>query len=278
METIGKIATDSLRTIILDIASALPGIFGAIIVLLLAWAIIKFTAFVLRKLLRLAKVDQLSDRVNEAHLFGEESTIKVDIIKIILGFVKGVLWLTFIIVAADVMGLEIISEEIANLLRYLPVLLSALVIFTIGMLAAKLIRKALVGVFESMGIGGSKIVSTIVYYIILIFVLVTALNQAGVDTEIITSNFTLIIGAFLLAFAIGLGLGSREVVADLLRTFYARKTFAIGDVIKTKKLEGTVEAIDGIFITVRTEAGKMVVPIREVVENKIEIREQPASE
>ncbi len=274
METIGKIATDSLRTIILDIASALPGIFGAIIVLLLAWAIIKFTAFVLRKLMRLAKVDRLSDRVNEAKLFGEESKIKVDIIKIILGFVKGVLWLTFIIVAADVMGLEIISEEIANLLRYLPVLLSALVIFMIGMFAAKLIRKALVGVFDSMGIGGSKIVSTIVYYIILIFVLVTSLNQAGVDTAIITSNFTLIIGAFLLAFAIGLGLGSREVVSDLLRTFYARKTFAIGDIIRTKKVMGTVESIDGIFITVRTETGKLVVPIRDIVENKIEIQEE----
>ena len=272
METIGKIASDSLRTIILDIASALPGIIGAIIVLLLAWLIIKITAFVLKKLMRLARVDRLSERVNNAKLFGDESNIKVDIVKIILGFIKGILWLTFIIVAADVMGLTVISEEIANLLRYLPVLLSALVIFMIGMFAAKLIRKGLIGVLDSMGVGGSKIISSIIYYIILIFVLVTSLNQAGIDTAIITSNFTLIIGAFLLAFAIGLGLGSREVVADLLRTFYARKTFAVGDVIKTKKIEGTVEAIDGIFITIQTDSGKLILPIKEVVENKIEVQ------
>ena len=272
METIGKIATDSLRTIILDIASALPGIIGAIIVLLLAWLIIKITAFVLKKLMRLARVDRLSDRVNNAKLFGDESNIKVDIVKIILGFIKGILWLTFIIVAADVMGLTVISEEIANLLRYLPVLLSALVIFMIGMFAAKLIKKALAGVLESMGVGGSKIISSIVYYIIIIFVLVTSLNQAGIDTAIITSNFTLIIGAFLLAFAIGLGLGSRDVVTDLLRTFYARKTFAVGDVIKTKKIEGTIEAIDGIFITIKTASGKLILPIKEVVENKIEVQ------
>ena len=271
METIGKIATESLRTIVLDIASALPGIIGAIIVLILAWLIIKITTLVLRKLMRLARADKLSERVNNAQLFGEDSKIKVDIIKVIIGFVKGILWLTFIIVAADVMGLTVISEEIANLLRYLPVLLSALVIFMIGMFAAKLIKKALVSVFDSMGIGGSKIVSTIVYYIIIIFVLVTSLNQAGIDTTIITSNFTLIIGAFLLAFAIGLGLGSREVIADLLRTFYARKTFAVGDVIRSKKVEGTVEAIDGIFVTLKTKTGKMVLPIKEIVENKIEI-------
>jgi small-conductance mechanosensitive channel len=272
METIGKIATDSLRAIILDIASALPGIIGAIIVLIFAWLIIKITGFILKKLMRLAKVDRLSERINDAQLFGEDSKIKIDIIKVILGFVKGLLWLTFIIVAADVMGLTVISEEIANLLRYLPVLLSALVIFMIGMFAAKLIKKALLGVFDSMGIGGSKIVSNIVYYLILVFVLVTSLNQAGIDTAIVTSNITMIIGALLLAFAIGLGLGSREVVADLLRTFYARKTFAVGDAIKTKKIEGTVESIDGIFVTLKTKSGRLVLPIKEIVENRIEIQ------
>ena len=272
MESIGKIASDSLRTIIMDIASALPGIIGAIIVLLIAWLIIRITSYILKKLMKLAKVDRLSDRINDAQLFGEDSNFKVDIIKVIIGFVKGLLWLTFIIVAADVMGLTVISEEIANLLRYLPVLLSALVIFMIGMFAAKLIKKALIGVFDSMGIGGSKIVSNIVYYMIIIFVLITALNQAGIDTAIITSNITLIIGAFLLAFAIGLGLGSREVVADLLRTFYARKTFAIGDTIRTKKMQGTIEAIDGIFVTIKTEDSIIVVPIKDIVEQKIEIQ------
>ncbi len=272
METIGKIASDSLRTIILDIASALPGVFGAIIVLLLAWLIIKITAYVLKKLMRLARVDRISEQVNKAELFGKDGKIKIDIVKIILGFVKAILWLTFIIVAADVMGLTVISEEIANLLRYLPVLLSALVIFMIGMYAAKLIRKALASVLESMGIGASKIVSSIVFYMIILFVLVTSLNQAGIDTEIITSNFTLIIGAFLLAFALGLGLGSREVIADLLRTFYARKTFAVGDAIKTRKIEGTVESIDGIFITIKTESGKTILPIKSLVDNKIEVQ------
>lgn len=272
MESLGNIATESLRSIIQDIVSVLPGIFGAIIVLLFAWLIIKIVSFILRKAMRLAKVDRLSEKVNEARLFGEESSVKIDISKIVTGFVKGVLWLTFIIVAADVMGLTVISVEIANLLRYLPVLLSAVVIFMIGMFAAKLIKKALISVFDSMGIGGSRIVSAIVYYIIIIFVLITALNQAGVDTAIITSNLTLILGAFLLAFALAFGLGSREVVADLLKTFYARRTYAVGDQIKTKKIEGTIEAIDGISMTIKTANKKLVLPIRDIVGQKVEIQ------
>ncbi|MBT8284255.1 MAG: mechanosensitive ion channel [Flavobacteriaceae bacterium] len=272
METLGSLATDSLKSIVQDIVSALPGILGAIIVLIIGWLIIKIIGFVLKKILRLARVDSLSDKINDAHLFGEESKIKVDVIKILLGFIKGVLWITFIIVAAEVMGLTIISTEISNLLRYLPVLLSAVVIFMIGMYAARLIKKALISIFDSMGVGGSKIISSIVYYMIIIFVLVTALNQAGIDTAIITSNITMIIGAFLLAFAIGLGLGSREVVGKLLNTFYARKTFAVGDAIKTKKIEGTIEAIEGILVTIKTKEGKIVIPIEDLVQNKVELK------
>lgn len=271
MDSIGNLATESLKTIFQDIISALPGIIGAIIVVIVGWLIIKIISFILRKILKLAKIDKVSDRVNDARLFGDDSNIKIDISKILLGFVKWILWLTFIIVAADVMGLTVISEEISNLLHYLPILLSALVIFMIGMFAAQMIKKALIGVFDSMGVGGSKIISSIAYYMIVIFVLITALNQAGINTEIITSNITLIIGALLLAFALALGLGSREIVGNLLSTFYARKTYAVGDTIKTKKIEGTIEAIEGIFIIVKTKDAKLIVPIKDIVEDKVEI-------
>jgi len=39
---------------------------------------------------------------------------------------------------------------------------------------------------------------------------ITALNQVGIDKEIITSNLTLILGSLLLAFMIAFGLGSKE--------------------------------------------------------------------
>jgi small-conductance mechanosensitive channel len=254
----------------MDIASAFPKIVGAIVVLLIGWIISKIIRFILKKVLRVAKVSKLSDKINDAKLFGE-SEIKINIEKILLSFVKWLLLLVFIIVAADIAELTVISTEIANLLRYLPILLSAMVIFMVGLFAAKLIKNMLVSVFESMGFGGSKLVSGIVFYILLIFVTITALNQAGIDTTIITSNFTLILGSFLLAFSIAFGLGSRDVVSNLLKTFYARKSYAIGDKIKFSDVEGTIESIDSLFVTIKTINGKLVVPIKEVVESRVEI-------
>jgi len=273
METINQwrdLSFNTLSKMITDIATAFPKFIGAIFVLIIGWVISKIVRFVLKKVLRIAKVSTVSDKINEAKLFGE-SDFKIDVEKVLLTFVKWMLTLVFVIVAADIAELTVISTEIANLLRYMPVLLSALVIFMIGLFAAKLIKKMLAGIFESMGFSGSKLVSGIVFYILVIFVTITALNQAGIDTSIITNNFTIILGAFLLAFALGFGLGSREMVGRLLKTFYVRKKYSLGDEIKVNGVEGTIESIDHIFLTLKTADGKLVMPIDEVVENRVKL-------
>lgn len=274
METMNKwkeTSLDSISSIFADIASTIPTIIGALLVLLLGWVLSKIVRFVLKKVLRLAKIDKISDQVNEAKLFGEGVT-KINLEKIILGFVKWALLLIFVIIAADIAELNVISSEIANLLRYLPVLFSAILIFMVGLYISNFIKKMLLKVFESMRLGGSKIISGAVFYILVIFVTITALNHAGIDTQIITNNFTLILGAFLLAFALAFGLGSREVVADLLRTFYARKNYSVGDKIKLKDLEGIILSIDSIFITIETkDKTSVVLPIKELVDNRIKL-------
>jgi small-conductance mechanosensitive channel len=118
------------------------------------------------------------------------------------------------------MNWEVVSKEIGNLLRYLPRLFSAIALFMIGIYIARFVKNAIKGFYESFDLSGSKIISTLVFYIIAVIVTITAMNQAGIDTTVVTNNVTIILGAFLLAVAIGFGLGSREVIRDLLRTFY----------------------------------------------------------
>lgn len=274
METINEwkdLTFDSLATMGRDIALALPKIIGALIILLIGWLATKIILFVLGKILKLAKVNTLSDKINEMDLFGK-GDFKIDIIKVILGFVKWLLLLVFLIVAADILSWEIISTEIGNLLRYLPRLFSALALMMIGLYIGNFIKTTVKKLFDSLEFGGSNLVSNLLFYIIVIFISITALNQAGIDTTIITNNITMILGAFLLAFAIGLGLGSKDVITDLLRSFYTRRTYAVGDKIVVGKDEGTVEAIENNTLTLVTSTGKFVIPIKDVVSKKVEIK------
>nr|WP_299000725.1 mechanosensitive ion channel domain-containing protein [uncultured Allomuricauda sp.] len=274
METINEwkdLTFNSLITMGRDIASALPKIIGAIIILLIGWIVTKIILFILGKILKLAKVDTLSEKINEMDLLGK-GDFKFDIAKIILGFVKWLLLLVFLIVAADILSWEIISTEIGNLLRYLPRLFSALALMMIGLYVGNFVKTTVKKLFDSLEFAGSNVVSNLLFYIIVIFISITALNQAGIDTTIITNNITMILGAFLLAFALGLGLGSRDIITDLLRSFYTRRTYAVGDKIVIGEHSGTVEAIENNTLTLVTKSGKYVIPIKDVASSKVEIK------
>lgn len=274
METINNwknITFDSLSAMGKEVALVFPKIIGAIIILLLGWLVIKIALFILGRILKLAKVDLLNDRINGMDV-ASKGDFKIDIAKIILGFVKWLLILVFMIVAADILNWQIISVEIGNLLHYLPRFFSALALLMIGFYIGNFVKNTVKRLFDSLEFGGSNLVSNLLFYIIVIFMSVTALNQAGVDTTIITNNITMIMGSFLLAFALGVGLGSREVIADILRSFYTRKTYAVGDKIVIGGDAGTIEAIDNNSLTLVTKTGKFVIPIKDVVSQKVEIR------
>ena len=109
-------------------------------------------------------------------------------------------------------------------------------------------------------------------FVILAIISITALNQAGIDTEIITSNMNMIFGAFLVAFALAVGFGAKDVVADLMRAFYTRRLYEIGQKIKFKGIEGEIIAIEDISLVLKTKEGKLIIPIKEIVENQVEIQ------
>ncbi|USD25733.1 mechanosensitive ion channel family protein [Flagellimonas marinaquae] len=274
METINNwkaIASESLSTIGREIATAFPKIFGAIIILIIGWLTIKIVTFLLKKVLKITKIDALNEKINDMEITGK-SDFKIDLSKIVLGFAKWFLILVFLILAADILNFQIISQEIGNLLNYLPRFFSALVLLMVGFYIGSLVKKTVKKLFESFELGGSNLVSNLLFYIIVIFMSITALNQAGVDTTIITNNITMILGAFLLAFALGVGLGTREIIADIMRSFYTRKTYAVGDRIVIGDDEGTIKAIENNSLILETRAGEFVIPIKDVVSQKVQIK------
>ncbi|WP_136481351.1 mechanosensitive ion channel family protein [Cognatitamlana onchidii] len=262
----------SLSTMTNEIAKVIPNILGAIAIIIIGWLITKLIVGIIRRALKLAKADKLDDKINDIELF-ESKKLNFDIITIITKFVKWVMYIMILIIVTDILNLTIVSEEIKNFLGYLPRLFSAIIIFTVGLLLANFIKKTIKSFFESMDLSGSKLISQIVFMLLLVFISITALNQAGIDTAIITSNVTIILAGFLLAFALAFGLGAQKVVSDLLKAFYARKTYEIGQKIEFGDINGEVESINHITITLKTKQGKLVVPIKDIVESQVSIRD-----
>lgn len=273
MELINTLKSDTFETLNMlfyKVGDGLISFLYALIILIIGWGITKVIIYILGKALDLSKIEMVSLKINEADFFGK-SEIKISLKEIILSFTKWILILVFFIIAADVMQWKIISEEISHLLRYLPKLFSAIILFMIGVYIANFVRKAIYGMFQSFDLSGSKIISSIAFYGITALITITALNQAGIDTSIITNNITIIFGSFLLTFAIAFGFGSKEVIKKLLLTFYSRKNYEVGDIIKVNDIQGEVVSIDNICLTLLTKTGKIIIPIEEIIESRVEI-------
>ncbi len=275
MEKAGKwkdMAMESLSSIWTEISGVFPNIIASILILFFGWLLTKLVVRLIKKALKIAKANKLDDALNDIEIV-EGKKLEFDTIKIVSNFVKWVMYIMIVIMVLDVMELTMISQKINELLGYLPQLFTALVIFTLGLLFANLIKKGLKSFFDSMDLSGGKIISQVVFFIILVFISITALNQAGVNTEIITSNITMILAAFLLAFALAFGLGARNVIEKLLNTFYTRKLFEIGQIIEFNDIRGEVEAINSISVTLKTKTGKIIVPIKDIVESQVSIQD-----
>ncbi len=272
MNTILQIGNslDFLKNVWQRMLNALPTVLLAIAFIIGAWLFIKIFIFILKKILKASKVDSLMTKVNESEIFGKKG-VKIRPSKVIAEIVRYLLILIFVIIAADMLKLRSISEGISKFIGYLPILISALAIFIIGIYIASIIRKSVTTAIKSLDMTGSRLIGNLIFYIIVIFVTITALNQAGINTEIITKNIILVMGAVLISFTIAFGLGARDVIQRLLFSFYSKRNFEVGQRIKTKKIEGIVENIDNICVKIRTETGILVIPIKEFVNQKVEI-------
>lgn len=272
METITDIkdlTIESLNQMVLNIAEVAPKVVFAIVILIVGWIITKIVSFVLKRTLKFAKVDRLTDVINDKNLFGK-TDLKFNVTSVIVGFVKWILFLVFLIIASDVMNWEIVSVEIGRLLGYLPKLFSAVALFMIGLYIANFIKKAIRGLFESFDLNGEVAISNLVFYVIIVTITITALNQAGINTDLITNNLTIILGGILATIVIGFGLGSRDVINSLLFSFYSKRNFEIGQTITIDDISGTIVSIDNICISIKVANGDVVViPIKEVVATRI---------
>lgn len=253
-----------------DFVNFLPQLLKGLAFLIIGWLVIKFILYIIKKALGLTNIDALPEKLNVDEIFGN-SSIKIQPTKIIITTIKWILIFVFVIVASELLGLKMVSEQLSNLIAYLPKLISALIIFAVGIYLANIVKKAVAGMFASLELTGGNLVGNIIFYLIAVIVSVTALNQAGINTDLITNNLSIIFASILAAFTISFGLGSRDIIKRLLFGYYSRKNLQVGNKIKTENFEGIIKSIDNISVILEVENKTLIIPIKEIVDNKIEV-------
>ncbi len=143
---------------------------------------------------------------------------------------------------------EITDELLSKVIDFGFDLLIAIVIFIIGRIALKLIRKLFKNILNksSVDIGVVKFVDSIIKVIGYLIILIIICGQIGIQT----TSFITLLGTAGLSIGLALEGCLSNFAGGVL--ILVTKPFVVGDYIMVNDVEGTVEKIDIIYTTLDT--------------------------
>lgn len=265
-----EVFLESLKSFGEQIMSAIPGILGALLLVLLGWLVARLISRLIVKMLKVGKFDKLIDKLNASE-FLENIKITASPSKMVGKLVYWVMFLLFIVTATETLGWTVVASEITNLIRFIPNLFIGIIIFIIGLYIANFIKSLITASFVSLGLSSGKIISGIAFYLIMIMITLTSLKQTGINTQFIDNNITMFIGILVGAFALSFAISSRDVLQNILAGFYSKSNFHVGQTIKIDGVMGEIIKIDSIHLVLINGKEKIVFPISKLVTEKVEI-------
>lgn len=262
--------TDTINQMINQFISFAPNLFSAIVILIVGLIISKFVASVTRRFLVKIQVDKFGEKLNEIELI-QKSNLTIKLSAVFSKFIYYFLLVFFLVAASDVLNMAAISELVLGLFNLIPKLIVGLIIFIFGMLIAEGIRSVVQTTLTSLGIPSAKIIASVLFYFLFINVIISAIAQAEINTAFLEQNLSIIIGGAVLAFAIGYGLASKDVLANFLSSFYAKDKVEIGDVVTIDNEKGEVIAMDRNSVTIEADDRLIIYPLKVLLNEKVSI-------
>lgn len=187
-------------------------VFGIIII---GWIIAVIAGRIIRQILKAINIDSLLVIAGLEERF-EKTGIRISMVKIGEDAAKWIIILLTVTVATESVGLNQVSNFLNNILNYIPNIIIAVIILGIGILIAEFSYRVVSGSFKTAAFGSSKIFGEMAKWAIIIFALLIALDQLGLELEFIKILFTGIVAMGALAGGIAFGLGGRDMAKEIL--------------------------------------------------------------
>lgn len=126
--------------------------------------------------------------------------------------------LVVILLASAALGLDSINRMFGIMLGFIPTLISAIVVVILGMVIGEFVRGLILA--SAGAVEGVPTLANVAKGTVVVIAVFMALQQLGVAEEIITSAFTLMVGAVALAFGLAFGLGNTGLAGEITRRWY----------------------------------------------------------
>lgn len=210
-----ELVLGSLSALWASVASFLPSLIGALIVLLIGLIFAAVIRSLIHRLIDSIRLDTLL-KSSGAEMYFERAGLKLSSGKFFGLLVYWFILIVFVLAAADILGLYGLSLFLRSVVAYLPSVFVAVLIMLAAVLIANFLRSLVRHSVVSARLHAAKFLGTLTWWTLVIFGFLTSLIQLGVAADIIRNIITGLVAMIALAGGIAFGLGGKDYAAHLL--------------------------------------------------------------
>jgi preprotein translocase subunit YajC len=260
----------ALLDMLLGMVSAIPKFVTAAIILIIGYIIARMVMKIVTKAIEKSGINKLGDQLNNIDILAKNN-ITVKLSTILGKILYYCILLVFVMTAVGALDMPVLAELIQNFIVFVPNLIAAFIILLGGLLLADTIKNVVFATCKSLGMPSANIIASFVFYFIFVNVIIVALSQAKINTEFFAQNISIIIAGGVLAFSIGYGFASKDLVASFLASYYTKDKLNVGDKVTLNGVTGKIINIDKSSVTVQSENKSIIIPLNKILQDNIEI-------
>lgn len=268
--------TDLLHAQLLNLMAVLPALFKALVLLIIGVILARLLRRLVKRLVTMIGLDRFAAKLNDIDII-QRTGQEIKFSNILGSLVYYFIVLIFAMAAVEALGMQMISELMADLVDYIPKAITAFAILLFGIFVADALRKVIAAACQSLNISAGGLISNVVFYFIFLNVVLISLRQAEMQTEFMENNITVVLAGVAAAFAIGYGLASRDIMGNMLASFYNRGRLEVGDEVTIDGRRGEIVQLGTDAVVIRSETGESIIPFHEVSKNGAEIHSRRSS-
>jgi len=209
----------ALSEILVNVLSFIPTIIGALAVFLIGLIIANWCKILTIKILKIVRFSALVKK-SGLEPFLEKAEIKLKAEEFLGNVVKWLIILVFFIATINLLGLSTVSVVLNSILGYIPRVISAVLILTIGVLLAGLIEGVVKGSLAQVDVKASRLLAKIASYLVVIFAGLAAINELQIAQALISTLFMGFVATLALGIGLAIGLGAKDLVSQVLKEWY----------------------------------------------------------
>jgi hypothetical protein len=243
----------------------LPSLLATLVILGVGWLVSRLVAAVSERLLMQLGLDRAAARLGVSETL-REAGVSATPSHVVARLVFWILMLTFLLSAVETLGLSAVTATIDRLIGFLPNVIAAGLIFVLGLLLARLVRNLVSSGAAAAELAQAPRLGSLAEIAVAVVVGVVALEQLGIETQMVVTVITAVVGAIVVTVGVAFALGARPVIAHVLAGHFLRQSLPSGGTVEVAGQRGVVERVGAVDTLVRDGEHTWSVPNGRLIE------------